>query len=96
VERPSPARRHPTRSLFRPPVSGTIPLKSGTTEFTNPTGAGRCNYGDGSRVAAENVRQTVERMRALVEEQQQQIAQMADRLARYEDEHAKRPAPAIH
>jgi hypothetical protein len=42
------------------------------------------------------VRQTVERMRALVEEQQQQIAQMADRLARYEDEHAKRPAPAIH
>jgi hypothetical protein len=50
----------------------------------------RCNYGDGSRIAAENTRQTIEHLRALVEEQQQQIAQMAERLARYE--HPKPPA----
>jgi hypothetical protein len=49
----------------------------------------RCNYGDGSRIAAENTRQTIEHLRALVEEQQQQIAQMAERLARYE--HPKPP-----
>jgi 5-methylcytosine-specific restriction endonuclease McrA len=50
---------------------------------------GRCNYGDGARVAAENTRRTIEHLRALVEEQQQ-IAEMAERLARYE--HPKRPA----
>jgi 5-methylcytosine-specific restriction endonuclease McrA len=50
----------------------------------------RCNYGDGSRVAAQNTRRTIEHLRALVEEQQQQIAEMAERLARYE--RPKRPA----
>jgi 5-methylcytosine-specific restriction endonuclease McrA len=60
-------------------------------EPTNLVAACRpCNYGDGSRVAAENTRQTIERLRALIEEQQQQIAEMAERLARYE--HPKRPA----
>ena len=43
----------------------------------------RCNYGDGSRIAAEDTRQTIERLRALVEEQERQIAQMAERLARH-------------
>jgi hypothetical protein len=60
----------------------------------------RCNYGDGSRIAAENTRQTIECLRALVEEQQQQqqqqIAQMAERLACYEDQAAKRRVPAIY
>jgi hypothetical protein len=56
----------------------------------------RCNYGDGSRIAAENTRQTIERLRGIIEEQQQQIAQMAERLARYEDQAAKRRVPAIH
>jgi 5-methylcytosine-specific restriction endonuclease McrA len=51
---------------------------------------GRCNYGDGARIAAENTRRTIESLRALVVEQQQQIAEMAERLARYE--HPKRPA----
>ena len=55
----------------------------------------RCNYGGGSRIAAENTRQTIERLRALVEEQEQQIVQMAERLARYEDQAAKRRVPAI-
>jgi 5-methylcytosine-specific restriction endonuclease McrA len=50
----------------------------------------RCNYGDGARVAAANMRRTIEHLRALVEEQQQQIAEMAERLARYE--RPKRPA----
>jgi 5-methylcytosine-specific restriction endonuclease McrA len=60
----------------------------------------RCNYGDGSRIAAENTRQTIERLRALVEEQQQQIAQMAERLARCENGPSpeaalNRPVPRI-
>jgi 5-methylcytosine-specific restriction endonuclease McrA len=60
-------------------------------EPANLVGAcGRCNYGDGARVAAQNRRQTIEHLRALVEEQQEQIAEMAERLARYE--HPKRPA----
>jgi 5-methylcytosine-specific restriction endonuclease McrA len=58
----------------------------------------RCNYGDGSRVAADNRRQQIAYLQQLVEDQQQQIAQMAARLARYEDADsgelasAKRPA----
>jgi 5-methylcytosine-specific restriction endonuclease McrA len=59
----------------------------------------RCNYGDGSRIAADNRRQQIAYLQQLVEEQQQQqIAQMAERLARYEDADsgelasAKRPA----
>jgi 5-methylcytosine-specific restriction endonuclease McrA len=57
----------------------------------------RCNYGDGSRVAADNRRQQIAHLQKLVEEQQQQIAEMAERLARYEEgPPAKRPAPAIH
>jgi 5-methylcytosine-specific restriction endonuclease McrA len=58
----------------------------------------RCNYGGGSRIAAENTRATIERLRTLVEQQDQQIALMAERLARYEDAEGrplKRPAPAI-
>jgi hypothetical protein len=59
-------------------------------------GCKRCNYGDGSRVAAENTRATIECLHAVIEEQEQQIAQMAERLARYEDATpGKRPAPAI-
>jgi HNH endonuclease len=57
---------------------------------------GRCNYGGGARIAAENTRQTIERLCALVEEQEQQIAQMAERLAYYEDQFQKRRVPAIH
>jgi 5-methylcytosine-specific restriction endonuclease McrA len=58
----------------------------------------RCNYGDGSRVAADNRRQQIAYLQQLVEDQQQQIAKMAERLARYEDADsgelasAKRPA----
>jgi 5-methylcytosine-specific restriction endonuclease McrA len=50
----------------------------------------RCNYGDGSRVAADNRRQQIAYLQQLVEEQQQQLAEMAERLARYE--HPMRPA----
>jgi 5-methylcytosine-specific restriction endonuclease McrA len=50
----------------------------------------RCNYGGGSRIAAENTRRTIQDLRALVIEQQEQIAEMAERLARHE--HPKRPA----
>jgi 5-methylcytosine-specific restriction endonuclease McrA len=56
----------------------------------------RCNYGDGSRIAADNRRRQIAYLQQLIEEQQQQIAEMAERLARYEGGAAKRPAPAIH
>jgi hypothetical protein len=45
----------------------------------------RCNYGDGSRIAAENTRRTIERLRALVEEQRAQIDRLLETIARYED-----------
>jgi 5-methylcytosine-specific restriction endonuclease McrA len=60
----------------------------------------RCNYGDGSRVAADNRRQQIAYLQQLVEEQQQQIAQMAERLAHYENGPSpeaalNRPVPRI-
>jgi hypothetical protein len=83
------------------PSTHLIPSSQAPHLFREPSNlvaaCRRCNYGDGSRIAAENTRQTIERVRALLEEQQQ-IAQMAERLARYEDADsaklasAKRPA----
>jgi 5-methylcytosine-specific restriction endonuclease McrA len=55
-----------------------------------------CNYGGGSRIAAENTRRTIERLYAIIGEQQQEIAQLAERLAHYEDQAAQRRVPAIH
>jgi 5-methylcytosine-specific restriction endonuclease McrA len=75
-------------------VHHLIPSSQAPELFWEPTNlvaaCGRCNYGDGARVAAGNRRQLIEDLRALVEEQQQQIAEMAERLARYE--RPKRPA----
>jgi len=75
-------------------VHHLIPSSQAPELFWEPSNlvaaCGRCNYGGGARVAAENTRRTIESLRALVEEQQQQIAEMAERLARYE--HPKRPA----
>jgi 5-methylcytosine-specific restriction endonuclease McrA len=42
----------------------------------------RCNYGDGSRVAADNRRQQIAYLQQLVEEQQQQLAEMAESASR--------------
>jgi 5-methylcytosine-specific restriction endonuclease McrA len=56
----------------------------------------RCNYGDGSRIAADNRRRQIAHLQQLIDEQQQQIAEMAERLARFEGGAAKRPARAIH
>ena len=56
----------------------------------------RCNYGGGSRIAAENTRHTIERLRALVEEQQQQIDRLVETLASYEDAESPKRQPAIH
>jgi 5-methylcytosine-specific restriction endonuclease McrA len=53
-----------------------------------------CNYGDGSRIAAENTRRTIERLYAIIEEQEQQIAQMVERVGRYEDAKGDQAAPA--
>jgi 5-methylcytosine-specific restriction endonuclease McrA len=51
----------------------------------------RCNYGDGSRVAAENTRRTIEDLRLLVERQQTEIDRLLAKLASYENGEAERP-----
>jgi 5-methylcytosine-specific restriction endonuclease McrA len=75
-------------------VHHLVPSSQAPDLFWEPTNlvaaCGRCNYGGGARVAAENTRRTIEHLRALVEAQQLQIAEMAERLARYE--RPKRPA----
>jgi 5-methylcytosine-specific restriction endonuclease McrA len=59
----------------------------------------RCNYGDGSRVAAANSREKIARLQKIVEEQQQQIDRLLEKVARYEEanggELAPGPTPAI-
>jgi hypothetical protein len=59
---------------------------------------GRCNYGGGARIAAQNTRETIAKLRALVWEQAAEIDRLTDRLARYErpDGRRKPPAPAIY
>jgi hypothetical protein len=60
----------------------------------------RCNYGGGSRVAADNRRQQIAYLEQLVEEQQQQIDRLLEKVARYEEanggELAPDPTPAIY
>jgi 5-methylcytosine-specific restriction endonuclease McrA len=55
----------------------------------------RCNYGGGSRVAAQNTRETIARLQQIIGEQQAQIDQLLETVARYEDQAAKRRGPAI-
>jgi hypothetical protein len=61
---------------------------------------GRCNYGAGARIAAENTRQTIVRLHTLVWEQQAEIDRLTERLGRYEDANGDRVrrgrTPAIH
>lgn len=75
-------------------VHHLIPSSQAPELFWEPSNlaaaCGRCNYGDGARVAAENTRRTIEDLRALVIEQQEQIAELTERLAHYE--RPKRPA----
>jgi 5-methylcytosine-specific restriction endonuclease McrA len=60
----------------------------------------RCNYGGGSRVAADNRRQQIAYLQQLVEEQQQQIDRLLEKVARDEEanggELAPGPTPAIY
>ena len=77
-------------------VHHLVPSSQAPHLFWEPTNlvaaCRRCNYGEGSRIAAANRRQTIEHLQALVEEQQQQITQIAERLARYENGSAPEPA----
>jgi 5-methylcytosine-specific restriction endonuclease McrA len=58
---------------------------------------GRCNYGDGARVAADNRRQQIAHLQQVVEEQQQQITELLAQLAAYEDAKGGTPrSPAIY
>jgi 5-methylcytosine-specific restriction endonuclease McrA len=56
----------------------------------------RCNYGDGSRIAAANTRQTIERLQQIIGEQQAQIDRLLERVGHYEDAERARRQPAIH
>jgi hypothetical protein len=94
--------RRPRCRGYATTVHHLVPSSQAPYPFWEPSNlvasCPRCNYGDGSRIAADNRRQQIAYLQQLVEEQQQQIAQMAERLARYEDADsgelasAKRPA----
>jgi hypothetical protein len=79
----------PRCACYATTVHHLIPSSQAPDLFWEPSNLAaacrRCNYGDGSRVAADNRRQQIAYLQPLVEEQRQQIAQMAERLARYED-----------
>ena len=83
-------------------VHHLVPSSQAPELFWEPTNlvaaCGRCNYGDGARVAAENTRQTIAKLRTLVWEQQAEIGRLTERLARYEDGDRVRRGrtPAIH
>jgi 5-methylcytosine-specific restriction endonuclease McrA len=82
-------------------VHHLVPSSQAPELFWEPSNlaaaCGRCNYGDGARVAAENRRQLIEDLRALVEVQQKQIAELTERLARYGHQApGKRRTPAIY
>jgi hypothetical protein len=54
------------------------------------------HYGGGSRVAAQNTRQTIERLEQIIGEQQAQIDRLLETVASYENgKPAKRATPAI-
>jgi 5-methylcytosine-specific restriction endonuclease McrA len=53
----------------------------------------RCNYGDGSRVAAQNTRATIARLHEIIGEQQQQIDQLLEAL---EGAQSAKRQPAIY
>jgi hypothetical protein len=59
-------------------VHHLVPSSQAPELFWEPSNlaaaCGRCNYGDGARIAAENTRTTIAKLRALVWEQQAEIA----------------------
>jgi 5-methylcytosine-specific restriction endonuclease McrA len=50
----------------------------------------RCNYGDGSRVAAQNQRETMARLQQIIGAQHAEIDRLLETVARYEDQAASR------
>jgi hypothetical protein len=54
---------------------------------------GRCNYGDGARIAAENTRATIARLKKTIWRQDAEIARLSERLALYEDANDAKAAP---
>jgi 5-methylcytosine-specific restriction endonuclease McrA len=85
-------------------VHHIVPSSQAPELFWEPSNlaaaCGRCNYGGGARVAAENTRRTIEHLRLLVERQQAEIDRLIARLSRYEDANGDRVrrgrTPAIH
>jgi 5-methylcytosine-specific restriction endonuclease McrA len=79
-------------------VHHLVPSSQAPELFWEPSNlaaaCGRCNYGGGARVAAENTRQTIESLRVLVWEQQAEIDRLIARLARYENTNGDRVVPA--
>jgi 5-methylcytosine-specific restriction endonuclease McrA len=52
---------------------------------------GRCNYGDGARVAAQNTRTRIARLEEVIWKQDAEIARLTERLAGYENGEPERP-----
>jgi 5-methylcytosine-specific restriction endonuclease McrA len=52
---------------------------------------GRCNYGGGNRVRADNNRRRLEQLQEIIWEQEQRIAQLLERLSEYEPQHPQTP-----
>jgi 5-methylcytosine-specific restriction endonuclease McrA len=85
-------------------VHHLVPSSQAPHLFWEPTNlvaaCRRCNYGDGSRIAAENTRQTIAKLRTLVWEQQVEIDRLTERQGRYEGANGDRVrrgrTPAIH
>jgi len=82
-------------------VHHIVPSSQAPELFREPSNlaaaCGRCNYGDGARIAAQNTRETIAKLRALVREQAAEIDRLTDRLAVYEDANGvkRRRTPAI-
>jgi HNH endonuclease len=83
-------------------VHHLIPSSQAPELFWEPSNlaaaCGRCNYGGGARVAAQNTRQKVAMLEEVIWRQDAEIARLTERLARYENgERERLPAtPRIY
>jgi 5-methylcytosine-specific restriction endonuclease McrA len=79
----------PRCSGYATTVHHLIPSSQAPHLFWEPSNlvaaCGRCNYGDGARVQADNRRRRTAQLEQLIIEQQQEIARLVERLVYYEN-----------